>query len=171
MGINTNLYFVDVNSKKIINQVENAHYNGILSLEFDPFLSFNFATTGMDYSIKFWDTRKLTSPISTIFNNSHWIWDCKYNRKFSRVMISCSSSSIVRGIIFEKEKESEDSESTSLPDFSKHSEVDYIEFDDSVYSLDWSLSDPWIFAAVSYNSYVYINSIPEDIKYNIMLDS
>jgi WD40 repeat protein len=167
------LFFVDVSSKKIINKTENAHYNGILSIEFHPLHSFNFATTGMDYSIKFWDYRNLSSPISSIFNNSHWIWDCKFNKKFSTVMINCSSSSIVRGIIFEKDKEIDDFNKNLVtnPEYTNHSTVDYVEFDDSVYSLDWSMNDPWIFAAVSYNSYFYINSIPDDLKYRIMLDN
>lgn len=49
--------------------------------------------------------------------------------------------------------------------------VDYIEFEDSVYSVDWANNDPWLFAAVSFNSYLHINTIPEEIKYKIMLDN
>ena len=97
-------------------------------------------------------------------------------------MINCSTSSVVRGIVFDKEPEVEESRETkhlssndhSQQDYSfieNHSSIDYVEFDDSVYSLDWSLIDPWTFAAISYNSYLYINSIPEDVKYQIMLDN
>jgi hypothetical protein len=125
----------------------------------------------MDYSIKFWDVRKLSTPFASIQNNSHWIWDLKYNKHFSRVMINSSSSSIVRGII-SSFKENEDiynlSDQTHV---SAHSSIDYVQFEDSVYALDWSVNDPWIFAAVSYNSFVHINSIPEDIKYQVMLDN
>ena len=162
---------VDLNSNKLISRVEKAHHNGVLSCEFDPFKSFVLSTSGMDYSIKFWDVRKLASPFATVLKNSHWIWDLKYNKHFSRVMIQSSSSSIVRGII-SSFKESDDI--NSLHDhahISAHTIIDYVEFEDSVYSLDWSLNDPWIFAAVSYNSFVHINSIPEDIKYQVMLDN
>lgn len=171
IGINETLSFVDLNSNKIINKVDYAHYNGILSCEFDPFKSFILSTAGMDYSVKYWDIRKLTTPFATITNDSHWVWDLKYNKQFSRVMISSSSSSIVRGII-SSFKESEDIH--NLQDQMKglpSTMIDYVEFEDAVYSLDWSMNDPWIFAAVSYNSYVHINSIPEDIKYQIMLDN
>jgi EARP and GARP complex-interacting protein 1 len=165
-----------------LTKVPNAHYNGILACEFDPFKTYLLSTTGMDYSVKFWDIRNFISPVAAIFNNSHWIWDLKYNKRFSRVMITCSSSSVVRGIVFDKEPEVEESRERqhlctndhSQQDYSfiqNHSAIDYVEFDDSVYSLDWSLNDPWTFAAVSYNSYLYINSIPEDVKYQIMLDN
>jgi WD40 repeat protein len=146
---------------------EGAHFNGILSCEFDTFNSFVFASCGMDYSIKYWDTRNLSLPISGIFDNSHWIWDIKHNKQFPRLLISSSSSAVVRAHIFEKEHE--DSGVTNL--FHRFSSIDYTEFDDCVYSLDWSLNDPWTFVAVSYNAYLYVNSIPEDIKYKIMLDN
>ena len=130
----------------------------------------------MDYSVKFWDIRNLSAPIGGVLNNTHWVWDMKYNRKFSRVMITCSSSSVVRGVVFDKERDVEDmnneeNELNDIPHLQTHSAIDYVEFDDSVYSLDWSINDPWTFAAVSFNSYLYINSIPEEIKYKIMLDN
>ncbi len=126
----------------------------------------------MDYSVKFWDTRNLSHPVSSIFNNTHWVWNSKFNKQFSRLMINCSSSSIVKAVIFNKESEEENDSKTNASNiFTPLSRVDYSEFDDSVYSLDWSQSDPWVFAAVSYNSLFYINSIPEDIKYKIMLDN
>jgi WD40 repeat protein len=173
IGINDSLKFVDLNSNTIINTVNGAHYNGVLSCEFDPFKSFILATSGMDYSIKFWDIRRLDSPLNSIFNNSHWIWDIKYNKKFSRVMINSSSSSNVKAIVFGKEEDDNFKfndlfKQTNLKDYSL---IDYNHFDDSVYSVDWSLNDPWIFAAVSYNSGFHINSIPDDIKYQVMLDN
>lgn len=84
-------------------------------------------------------------------------------------MVTCSSSSIVRGIIFEKE--SDEHHHLSLSNLGNYTIVDYNEFEDSVYAVDWALNDPMTFAAVSYNSYIHINSIPEDIKYKIMLDN
>lgn len=143
-----------------------------MSIEYDPLKSYILSSTGMDYSIKFWDVRKPNTPVSGIYNNTHWIWNCKYNPTYSRVMITCSSSSIVRSIIFDKEKDVEDYNNTSTNFINNtFSFVDFVEFEDSVYSLDWSANDPWTFAAVSYNSYLHVNSIPEDIKYKIMLDN
>jgi hypothetical protein len=117
----------------------------------------------MDYSIKFWDIRRLTNPIDGIYDNTHWVWSTKYNKTFSRLMVTCSSSSLVRAVVFDKVEEHSDVHS--------YTSIDYVEFDDSVYAMDWNYNDPWTFAAVSYNSYLHINAIPEDIKYKIMLDN
>ena len=58
----------------------------------------------MDYSIKFWDIRNLNNPIDGIFNNSHWIWNLKFNKTYSRIFVTCSSSSLVRGYLFDMVK-------------------------------------------------------------------
>jgi hypothetical protein len=70
---------------------------------------------------------------------------------------------MVKALVFDKDEEHSSVHS--------HTSIDYVEFDDSVYALDWNHNDPWTFAAVSYNSYLHINTIPEDIKYKIMLDN
>ncbi len=159
--MNSELIILDVSSGQIINS-SNTNQNGILSVQFDPLKSFMLRTSGMDYSLKFWDIRKLSTPVFGIFNNSHWIWNAKYNHTYSNIILTCSSSSLVRGFIFDKE---EDNNYTF-----NHSCVDFLEFEDAVYDLDWDGADPWTFGAISYNSYLHINNIPADIKYKIMLD-
>jgi len=138
----------------------------VLSCEFSPVKPNVICTTGLDHSIKFWDIRRFDeTPLNVISNNSHWIWSAKYNKAYSRIMITSSSSSQVRCIIFDNENEEINTNSYS------YTSVDYLEFDDAVYSLEWDYNDPWVFAAVSYNGLVHINIIPEDIKYNVMMDN
>ncbi len=128
----------------------------------------------MDYSIKFWDIRNLNSPVTGIFNNTHWVWKLRYNKTYSRILMTCSSSSLVRGYIFDYENidNQEDSNAHSFGeiDFKKYNCLDYLEFEDSVYDFDWSHNDPWIFSAISYNGYLHINIIPDEIKYKIMIN-
>jgi len=45
----------------------------------------------------------------------------------------------------------------------------YDQHEDSIYSLSWSAADPWIFASVSYDGRVVINTVPKDEKYKIIL--
>jgi WD40 repeat protein len=172
------VFIVDVSKGKIITKLENSHYGGVLSCSFDPLKPFVLCTTGMDHSIKFWDVRKPTCPISGIYNNSHWIWSCKYNRGYSNLMISCSSSSIVRGIAFEKEKHNDEISFTNNMSsndtynstyLQNYYFIDFVEFEDSVYALDWFHDDFWSFAAVSFNSNFYVNRIPDEIKYKVRL--
>jgi WD40 repeat protein len=172
IGLSSDLKLFDLSERKTITTIKGAHPNGVLSCEFDPLKPTLICSSGMDNTIKFWDLRKPSSPISGIYNNSHWVWACKYNKTYSRILSTCSSSSIVRSIVFEKEnEENSHNHPISTSDLNHYSLIDYIEFEDSVYSLDWSHADPWIFAAVSFNSYLHINTIPEDIKLKVMLDN
>eukprot|EP00050_Salpingoeca_kvevrii_P018129 m.71069 g.71069 ORF g.71069 m.71069 type:complete len:421 (+) comp7915_c0_seq2:99-1361(+) len=41
--------------------------------------------------------------------------------------------------------------------------------EDSVYSVEWSCADPWIFASLSYDGRLVINRVPRNIKFNILL--
>ena len=50
-----------------------------------------------------------------------------------------------------------------------YSFIDYCEFEDSVYAVDWLANDSWMFVAVSYNSFFHVNTIPEEIKYKIII--
>ena len=43
------------------------------------------------------------------------------------------------------------------------------EHEDSVYAVEWSGADPWIFASLSYDGRVVINRVPRAEKYKILL--
>ena len=45
--------------------------------------------------------------------------------------------------------------------------IDYFEFEDSVYSIDWMKNDTWSFVATSFNAYFHVNTIPEEVKNRI----
>lgn len=41
--------------------------------------------------------------------------------------------------------------------------------EDSVYGLAWSAAEPWVFASLSYDGRVAINTVPAAEKYQILL--
>ncbi len=43
------------------------------------------------------------------------------------------------------------------------------EHEDSVYIVEWSAADPWIFASLSYDGRIVINRVPRAEKYKILL--
>jgi WD40 repeat protein len=43
------------------------------------------------------------------------------------------------------------------------------EHEDSVYGLSWSVSDPWLFASLSYDGRVVLNAVPKSLKYSILV--
>jgi hypothetical protein len=45
----------------------------------------------------------------------------------------------------------------------------YDEHADSVYAVEWSAADPWVFASLSFDGRLVINRVPRDIKYKILL--
>lgn len=45
----------------------------------------------------------------------------------------------------------------------------YEEHEDSVYAIEWSSADPWIFASLSYDGRLVINRVPRATKYRILL--
>ena len=188
-GICKDVFISDLKEKKPSLKIGDAHDNSVLCFQFDPVSPFIFCTSGTDYALKFWDYRKPSSEFGGIYNNSHWIWSFKYNKNYTNIMITASSSSLVRGIVFDKyhdtdlksnkvEGENVAGISSSLASLGKYSSdknvkqysfIDYFEFEDSVYDIDWLKNDSWLFVATSFNSYFHVNAIPEEIKYKIML--
>lgn len=45
----------------------------------------------------------------------------------------------------------------------------YEEHEDSVYAVEWSSVDPWLFASLSHDGRLVINSVPDMLKYSILL--
>jgi hypothetical protein len=45
----------------------------------------------------------------------------------------------------------------------------YEEHEDSVYKVEWSAIDPWIFASLSYDGRFVINKVPKSEKFKIIL--
>ena len=168
-GIELGIYIIDLREKKLTHKINNAQEGNILCFQFDPTTPFGFCTSSTDFDIKFWDIRKPEKEIGGIYNNSHWIWDLKYNKSYSNVMVTASSSSLVRGIIFDKIEGNEDKNRINGSDknIKKYSYIDYFEFEDSVYSLDWMKNDTWSFVATSFNAYFHVNTIPEEVKNRI----
>lgn len=172
-GINSDIFITDLRENKITTKIEKAHSNSILSTHFEMMNKYIICSTGNDYSIKYWDIRKTDECIGCIFNNSHWVWNCKYNKNYPNVLLTSSSSSLVRNIIFNKKAEVPGEEEEIGGGFEKNFNdywyIDYREFEDSVYAVDWLWNDSMTFAAVSYNSFFHINAIPNDVQYKLMI--
>ena len=168
-GLGQDIYTIDLREKKISHKISHTQEGNVLCFQFDPISPFGFCTSGTDFSIKFWDMRKPDKEFGGIYNNSHWIWELKYNKSYSNVMVTASSSSLVRGIIFDKIEGVEDKNRISGFDknLKKYSFIDYFEFEDSVYSIDWMKNDTWSFVATSFNAYFNVNTIPEEVKNRI----
>ena len=61
------------------------------------------------------------------------------------------------GILRDKEPSLED---MKIKTFDDH--------EDSVYCVEWSATDPWVFASLSYDGRLVINHVPRNIKFRIL---
>ncbi|MCQ2817163.1 MAG: hypothetical protein MJ252_07850 [archaeon] len=171
-GLNSDLFLTDLRSNKITNRIKEAHMNEVLSCHFEMMNKYLICSTGTDFTIKYWDIRKDNECVAAIFGNSHWVWSCKYNKNYPNVLVTSSSSSVVRNIIFGKKEEDEKEDeigSTFDKNFKDYFFIDYCEFEDSVYSVDWLYNENMTFAGISFNSFFHINTIPSDIQYKILM--
>jgi hypothetical protein len=44
-----------------------------------------------------------------------------------------------------------------------------MELEDSVFKVDWSLKDAWVFAATGFNGTLIVGTVPSKEKYRILL--
>ncbi|CAH1773380.1 unnamed protein product, partial [Owenia fusiformis] len=167
--------------------IENAHNQVVRDLDFNPNKQYYLATCGDDCKAKFWDIRNTSQPVKTLSDHSHWIWTVRYNHFHDQLVLTSSSDSRVNltstisissepfGHLVEDDDTNEDKDDEN-DDHNKSREpsvdgiiVTYEEHEDSVYAVEWSTADPWLFASLSYDGRLVINRVPRAEKYKILL--
>lgn len=180
----------DLRSMKTTWTVENAHAQLIRDLDFNPNKQYVIASCGDDCKAKFWDVRKTNEALLVIAQHSHWIWSIKYNNfhdqllltssSDSRVMLHNASSVSSEPAGHSSHSDDDDDDDVDLDDSfeASHKSSDpledgvlatYEEHEDSVYAVDWSAADPWVFASLSYDGRLVINRVSRNFKYRILL--
>lgn len=105
------------------------------------------------------------------------IWSVRYNSVHDQLVLTGSSDnkvvlSAISSLSSEPFKtivnEENDNETKLLPEPDKLVKI-YEDHEDSVYSVEWSSVDPWIFASLSYDGRLIINKVPKDEKFRILL--
>ncbi|XP_036729656.1 EARP and GARP complex-interacting protein 1 isoform X2 [Balaenoptera musculus] len=165
--------------------IESAHGQLVRDLDFNPNKQYYLASCGDDCRVKFWDTRNVTEPVKTLEEHSHWVWSVRYNHSHDQLVLTGSSdgrvvlsnmasiSSEPFGHLVDDDDLS-DQEERRPEEKSQEPPQDsviatYEEHEDSVYAVDWSSADPWLFASLSYDGRLVINRVPRALKYHILL--
>lgn len=172
----------DIRSMEQVYVIENAHGQLVRDLDFNPNKQYYLASCGDDCKVKFWDTRNTTEPLKVLSEHSHWVWSVKYNHFHDQLVLTSSSDSRVIlnnvislssepfGNLVENEDDSDEETHTKMEDPPKDGVIaTYEEHEDSVYAVDWSTADPWVFASLSYDGRLVINRVPRAEKYKILL--
>ncbi|XP_045157932.2 EARP and GARP complex-interacting protein 1-like isoform X1 [Mercenaria mercenaria] len=165
--------------------IENAHGQLVRDVDFNPNKQYYIVSCGDDCKVKFWDIRNVGEPLKVLSDHSHWVWSVRYNRFHDQLVLSSSSDSRVilnnivslssepyGNLIENDEDDDDDADDRESREASPPQDgviATYEEHEDSVYTVDWSTADPWVFASLSYDGRLVINRVPRAEKYKILL--
>lgn len=175
----------DIRTMQQVYTIENAHGQLVRDLDFNPNKQYYIVSCGDDCKVKFWDIRNPTDSLAVLSQHSHWVWSVKYNHFHDQLILSSSSDSrvILNSVVslssepygnLADNNDSDSDEDQDEIERSKEPQQDgiistYEEHEDSVYAVDWSAADPWVFASLSYDGRLVINRVPRAEKYKILL--
>ena len=102
----------------------------------------------------------------------------RYNTFHDQLLLTCSSDNrvVLNSIlslssepsILEIDENSKEIARRTVQEQDREVKV-YEDHEDSVYMVEWSSVEPWIFASLSYDGRLVINKVPKDEKYKILL--
>ncbi|KAM9636122.1 EARP and GARP complex-interacting protein 1 isoform 2-T2 [Trichechus inunguis] len=129
--------------------------------------------TANDTTLRGWDTRTMR------------VWNVRYNHSHDQLILTGSSDSRVilsNMVSISSEPFGHLVDDDDLSDQEEHHQEEknkeplqdsviatYEEHEDSVYAVDWSSADPWLFASLSYDGRLVVNRVPRALKYHILL--
>ncbi|KAL9701842.1 hypothetical protein quinque_005283 [Culex quinquefasciatus] len=158
--------------------IEDAHSQLVRDLDCNPNKQCHIVTGGDDGVMKIWDFRNTKEHVFARNDHHHWIWNVRFNTYHDqlllsagsdgKIMLTCASSvssealdSVGGGGGDEGERTKEHLADGLLQTFDQH--------EDSVYCVEWSTADPWLFASLSYDGRMIVSKVPKQYKYQILL--
>ncbi|KAD7477082.1 hypothetical protein R6Q59_006957 [Mikania micrantha] len=151
----SSIHFWDLRTMKKTNSMEHAH---VRSIDYDSKNKHMLVTAADESGINIWDLRMLKAPVAELPGHSHWTWAVRSNPEFEGLILSAGTDSAVN-LWFASPSNDEltsDSTYTKWTESLLHS---YSDYEDSVYGLAWSSREPWLFASLSYDGRVVVESI------------
>ncbi|XP_050300750.1 EARP-interacting protein homolog [Anthonomus grandis grandis] len=172
----THLKTYDIRTGDIAWQIDGAHQQLIRDLDFNMNKQYYVATCGDDTFVKIWDFRQPNAPVYAKHDHSHWVWSVRFNHYHDQLLLTASSDSRVL-LSSAASVSSENSIDICATEDAKgetkkpllDGPLQWCDHEDSVYCAEWSPSDPWIFASLSYDGRLLISRVKKSLKYQIML--
>ncbi|KAJ2772688.1 Protein tssc1 [Coemansia nantahalensis] len=173
--------------------VEYAHSGKVRCLDYNPNLPYLLATGGDDGAVRVWDARSPAGALLDIGNHTHWVYSVAFNPNHDQLLlsaggdglvnlesvVSASSAQLVAGMAGSSvrdppgEASAEDSGSEDEDNgIGRATDGLVAQLDDhetSVYAARWSAADPWVFASLSFDGRLVINTVPQAEKLRILL--
>ncbi|KPI83763.1 hypothetical protein ABL78_7198 [Leptomonas seymouri] len=158
------LQLVDLRTKKSSPFANTKYCHGFgytTALDFDRAKPGQFMSSGTDGYVYVHDIRYNTSctvaTVREIKAHEHTINGCLFNPFHGELVLSCSSDQTLK--LWDMEQDSEAKCIRRLADYG-----------DSVVGLCWSSTSPWVFAGLSYNGKLLVDTVPNEKKMSILLD-
>ncbi|KAF1865383.1 hypothetical protein Lal_00004757 [Lupinus albus] len=150
--------FWDIRTMKKTSSIECSH---VRSVDYNPKKKHILVTAEHESGIHIWDLRKPKFPIQELPGHTHWTWTVKCNPEYDGLILSAGTDSAVNlWLASSIHDELNESSQTDSP----KRRVDpllktYSDYEDSIYGLTWSSREPWIFASLSYDGRVVVESV------------
>ncbi|KAJ3366526.1 Protein tssc1 [Allomyces javanicus] len=158
------------------------------SVDWNPNKPHQLATGGDDCAVRYWDPRHAARPVlDDPGRHTHWVTHVQYNRFHDQLVLSASTdhavhltsvssiSSLPLGVMSDASEAEDEAAASSGSPPPLRAKLDdgllmtYDQHEDSVYGLAWSAANPWVFCSASYDGRVLVNTVPNAIKYKIIL--
>ncbi|CAN8292247.1 unnamed protein product [Cochlearia groenlandica] len=155
----SSVQFWDLRTMKKVNSIERAHVRGV---DYNPKREHILITAEDESGIHVWDLRKANVPVQELPGHTHWTWAVKCNPEYDGLILSAGTDSAVN--LWYASASSTNEKILESPVESTRQRVNpllnsYTDYEDSVYGLAWSSREPWVFASLSYDGRVVIESI------------
>ncbi|PWZ52404.1 hypothetical protein Zm00014a_011440 [Zea mays] len=154
----SSLQLWDLRSMEKSTAIEHAH---IRDVDYNPKKQNIVATAEEEFGIRLWDLRMLKYPLKDLPGHSHWTWAVRHNPAYDELLLSAGTDSTVN--LWLAKVSSDDPESDSPSALPNRQEVSllnsYTDYEDSIYGIAWSSHDPSLFASLSYDGRVVLESV------------
>ncbi|KAL9261487.1 WD repeat-containing protein [Drosera capensis] len=147
----------DLRTMKMSSSLERAHARAV---DYDPKKQHILVTAEDESGIRVWDLRMPKFPIADLPGHAHWTWAVRCNPEYDGLILSAGTDSTVN-LWFTSVRSCDTPESPTELGTRRANPLlhAYSDYEDSVYGLAWSTREPWMFASVSYDGRVVVESI------------
>ncbi|CAI9117076.1 OLC1v1018400C1 [Oldenlandia corymbosa var. corymbosa] len=153
------IQFWDLRTMKKTNSIEHVHARNI---DYDTKKKYMLVTAEDESGIHIWDTRMLNFPVIELPGHAHWTWAVKCNPEYEGLILSAGTDSAVNLWLASTPYGDDTTSESSMESPSKNVYQmlnSYSDYEDSVYGLTWSSRQPWMFASLSYDGRVVVESV------------
>ncbi|KAI9120185.1 hypothetical protein K1719_008833 [Acacia pycnantha] len=154
----SSVQFWDIRTMKKTISIECAH---VRNVDYNSKKEHILVTAEHESGIHIWDLRKPKVPTQELPGHTHWTWTVKCNPEYDGLILSSGTDSTVNLWLASSSNDVLTSERRAD---SPTRWVDpllntYSDYEDSIYGLAWSSREPWIFASLSYDGRVVVESV------------